>query len=408
MIGVLLIVLLIIFGIDYYAFTGLKSLLSGSELRWRRIATIAYGITSLCTLAGFALLVIASQTTSHSLYLWATGLLSWAMALMLGKLIWIGFLLGSDLWTLAERGIAMSQGKSAPVSDSRRKFIAQVGLTVASLPFASMAYGILKGKYDYQLRKLNFTHPDLPEAFDGFTIVQLSDIHSGSFDNQRAVARGVELAMQQQADLIVFTGDLINREAAEFTPWRETFAALNAPYGMYSTMGNHDYPDHKPESEWQAHLDEMAAHHEAVGFQLLNNAHVNLEKEGQHISLIGVENWGEPPFPQLGDLDKALKGTEASPFRILLSHDPTHFDHKVVPHPTHIHLTLAGHTHGMQFGVETEGFRWSPVKYRYPKWAGRYDAEGRTLYVNRGFGFIGFSGRVGIWPEVTLITLRKA
>ena len=408
--GIFLILILLIFGVDYYAFTGIRSIITEGTPLWRRIVWGLYASTSLVSLAAIVLLMVfVMASPSLRLYQIGSTLLSWTMAFFLAKLIMVLFLFGHDflmgglrLWEMVSGGDA-----EAEPSPSRRKFIATVGLTVATLPLASMAYGILKGKYDYRLHRLDFSHPDLPEAFDGFKVVQLSDIHSGSFDDLNAVQRGIALAMDQQPDLILFTGDLINREPEEFDPCREAFAQLDAPFGMFATLGNHDYPDHKPEDQRAGHMQQVQDHHAAVGFRLLNNENVRLEKDGQYISLIGVENWGEPPFPQRGDLDRAALGTEQAPFRLLMSHDPTHWDHKVLPHQLPIHLTLSGHTHGMQFGVETKGFKWSPVKYRYPRWAGRYDQDGQTLYVNRGFGFIGFSGRVGIWPEVTLITLRK-
>ena len=403
---ILLFILILIFGIDYYAFTGIKSITAGSPPRWRKIAYAIYGITTFVSATGFILLFLAFGTSAKWLYLLGSNLLSWTIAFFIGKLIMVLFLFGHDLFTGIGQLISSSDSP-APSSASRRKFISQLGLTIATLPFASIAYGILKGKYDYRVRKLEFSHADIPEEFDGFKIVQISDIHSGSFDSQPAVAKGIDMIMEQAADIIVFTGDLINRDANEFDLWRDTFAKLSAPHGMFSTLGNHDYPGHLPAAQQSAHLKKVNEHHEYVGFQLLNNEHVRIQKGDASFSLIGVENWGEPPFPQKGDLDRALAGDPDESFRILLSHDPTHWDHKVLPHEKTIHLTLSGHTHGMQFGVETKGFKWSPVKYRYPRWADRYDKQGQTLYVNRGFGFIGFSGRVGIWPEITLITLRK-
>ncbi len=398
-------ILTLFLGVDYYAFTGLRSILSPAEPRWRKVAYGIYALTTLVTLSGIGLLLAFFLTRNPKLYLPGSYLLSWAMAFFLGKAIWGLFLVLGDSFNGINQLLATQE---AATSLSRRRFVSQVGLSIASMPFLSLVYGIIKGKYDYRVHRLTFAHPDLPAAFDGFTLVQLSDIHSGSFDDERAVQRGVEMAMQQQPDLIVFTGDLINREVGEFDRWRKVFGQLDAPYGLFSTLGNHDYPEHLSDrGAYQAHMQALRDHHEAIGFRLLNNENVRLERNGEFLSLIGVENWGEPPFPQKGDLDQALRGTEDAPFRLLLSHDPTHWDRRVRPHRLPVHLTLSGHTHGMQFGVETKGFKWSPVKYRYPRWAGRYDQDGQTLYVNRGFGFIGFSGRVGIWPEVTHITLKK-
>ena len=406
---VVLAVIALLLGIDYYAFTGIRNLMSSATPLWRRVAYIAYGLTSLVALSGFVGLLLFFSTRNWDWYHTATGLFGWTLTFFVTKLVLVALLLGYDLlnggWSLVQQ----VQGEAVPASLSRRKFVAQVGLSVASLPFAGMVYGMIKGKYAYRIHRLTLRSKDLPAAFHGFTLAQISDIHSGSFDDHAAVERGVQMLVREQPDLIVFTGDLVNELAEEIKPWLDTFGKMDAPFGKFSTLGNHDYATHVSldEAAYQRNMQQLFRYHEQMGFRLLNNENVRLEKDGQHLSLIGVENWGEPPFPQKGDLDLALRGTEEAPFRILLSHDPTHFDHKVLPHPLPVHLTLSGHTHGMQFGVETAGIKWSPVKYRYPRWAGLYEEAGQWLYVNRGFGFIGFPGRVGIWPEITLITLER-
>jgi predicted MPP superfamily phosphohydrolase len=268
---------------------------------------------------------------------------------------------------------------------------------------------MFKGKYDYKVHRTTLYFNDLPEAFDGFTITQLSDIHSGSFDNTEAMQRGIDLANAQKSDLFVFTGDLVNNAAWEIEPYIKNFGQLKAPYGQFSILGNHDYGDYiewASEAEKAANLDKLKQHHKELGYRLLLDENVEIEKNGQKISLIGVQNWGKG-FIQIGDLDKALRGVDKEAFKILLSHDPTHWEEKVRYNPTTIHLTLAGHTHGAQFGVEVAGFRWSPVQYRYLDWAGLVNEKNRYLYVNRGFGFLAFSGRLGIWPEITVITLKR-
>ncbi|MES1159809.1 MAG: metallophosphoesterase, partial [Bacteroidota bacterium] len=265
------------------------------------------------------------------------------------------------------------------------------------------------GKYDYKVHRQTLYFDDLPAAFDGFTITQLSDIHSGSFDNTAAVRRGIELARAQKSDLFVFTGDLVNNAAWEIEPYIPDFSQLRAPFGQFSILGNHDYGDYiewSSETEKAANLDKLKQHHAALGYRLLLDENVVLEKGEQKISLIGVQNWGKG-FIQTGDLDKALQGVDNNAFKILLSHDPTHWEEKVRHHETTIHLTLAGHTHGAQFGVESDKLRWSPVQYRYVDWAGLANEKNRYLYVNRGFGFLAFSGRLGIWPEITVLTLKK-
>ena len=284
-----------------------------------------------------------------------------------------------------------------------------MAVLVAAVPFTGFLYAMLKGKYDFRVHRETLYFDDLPEAFDGFTITQLSDIHSGSFDDTAAVQRGIDLAKEQNSDLFVFTGDLVNNAAWEIEPYISRFAALKAPYGQFSILGNHDYGDYiewKSRQEKADNLERLKAHHGTMGYRLLLDEHVTIEKDGRKIALIGVQNWGKG-FIQIGDLDKALQGVDKETFKICLSHDPTHWEEKIRWHPANVHLTLSGHTHGAQFGVETDKFRWSPVEYRYLDWAGLANEKDRFLYVNRGFGFLAFSGRLGIWPEITVITLKK-
>lgn len=292
----------------------------------------------------------------------------------------------------------------------RRKFIGQVGLGLASIPFFSMLYGITKGKYNYKVKEIALTFKNLPKSFEGLKIVHISDIHSGSFDDIEEVKRGVDLIKQQKADLILFTGDLVNNDAVEIVPYKNIFGSMTAPLGVFSSLGNHDYGTHKrwkTKEEKQQNLETLFQHQKDMGFELLNNTSKTIQKNKDTIAVVGVENWGKPPFPQKGDLSQALENTESDQFKILLSHDPTHWDEKVIPHKEHIDLTLSGHTHGMQFGIEIPGIKWSPSKYIYKRWAGLYKNANQYLYVNRGFGFLGFPGRVGIWPEITVLTLSR-
>lgn len=296
-----------------------------------------------------------------------------------------------------------------PYFPERRKFISELAILVAAIPFTSFFYAMIRGKYDYKVHRHTVYFDELPEAFDGFTITQLSDIHSGSFDNVDAMQRGIDLAKAQKSDLFVFTGDLVNNAAWEIEPYIDRFGQIKAPYGQFSILGNHDYGDYV---EWDslqakaANLQKLKEHHADLGYRLLLDENVVLEKGGQKISLIGIQNWGRG-FVQIGDLKKAMQGVDKDAFKILLSHDPTHWEEQVRFNPTDIHLTLSGHTHGAQFGIEAAGIRWSPVKYRYLDWAGLINEKNRYLYVNRGFGFLAFSGRLGIWPEITVITLKK-
>ncbi len=271
-------------------------------------------------------------------------------------------------------------------------------------------YGIIKGKYAYRVIKHTLFFDDLPESFDGFTLTQISDVHAGSFQNPKAVQRGIDLIKAQKSDLFVFTGDLVNNTAEEIKPWLSYFSQIKAPYGQFSVLGNHDYGDYvkwKNESAKNANLQQLKLYHAELGFRLLLDEHVELYKHGEKIILAGVENWGIG-FGERGDLKKALTGVNPNDFKILLSHDPTHWDAEVKRFPTKINLTLSGHTHGMQFGIEAFGMKWSPVKYRYAHWAGIASEHGRFLNINRGFGFLGFSGRIGIWPEITVIELKRS
>ena len=279
------------------------------------------------------------------------------------------------------------------------------------LPFSSFLYGITKGKYNFKVYNQKLFFQDLPSAFDGFRIVQFSDLHSGGFDSYEDVKHGFDLIQAQGADLILFTGDLVNDLADEILPYKALLKGLSAPFGKYSVLGNHDYPEDEElfpdETSKSKNFAAVQQHQADAGFHLLNNANVKLEKKQAAIRLIGVENWGNS-FIKEGDLDKAIEGCASDEFSILMSHDPTHWEEVVLKHPKHIHLTLSGHTHGMQMGIEAMGIKWSPIQYFYNRWAGLYQELNQYLYVNRGFGFMAFAGRVGIPPEITVFTLKKS
>lgn len=300
-----------------------------------------------------------------------------------------------------------SEGDFLP---DRRKFISQTALVLSAIPFLGILHGVLIGKYRYRVVNHTLEFDDLPEAFDGFTITQISDIHSGSFDDKKKLEYGVDLINKQESDIILFTGDLVNNHSKEMEPWIETFKKLKAPMGKYSILGNHDYGDYMSwpsKKAKDANMQRLYEIQEELGFRLLRNENVKLEKAGARIDLIGVENWGKG-FGQYGDLNKAAANLSDQSFKILMSHDPSHFDEEVKKFSQFIHLTLSGHTHGMQFGIEIPGFiKWSPASFRYPKWAGLYEELGRYLHVNRGFGFLAFPGRVGIWPEITVLKLKR-
>ncbi|HMR15545.1 MAG TPA: metallophosphoesterase, partial [Mariniflexile sp.] len=284
-------------------------------------------------------------------------------------------------------------------------------LGIAAIPLASVIYGIYKGRYNFKVLNYTLHFEDLPAAFDGYRITQISDIHSGSFDDVEKVSYAINLINEQQSDVILFTGDMVNNKAEELLPYMHIFDKLKAKDGKFSILGNHDYGDYVTwESEEAKHqnLESLKALEKKLGFDLLLNESRFIEKNGERIALIGVENWGIGGFKQAGDLKLAASKIEKNDFKILMSHDPTHWEKQVLKDDYHYHLTLSGHTHGMQFGIEIPGWiKWSPIKWRYRYWAGIYNVMGEYINVNRGFGYLAFPGRVGIWPEITVIELKK-
>ena len=293
----------------------------------------------------------------------------------------------------------------------RRRFVSQIALGVAAIPFASFLYGITIGKYNFKVIKQTLFFPDLPEAFDGTTITHISDVHSGSFDDADKIQYAIDLINEQNSDLVLFTGDIVNTHATEMDPWIETFKGIHNPkFGKFSILGNHDYGEYvdwNSKAEKQANFEAIKDLHRKIDFKLLLNEHVKIENSNQELVIVGVENWGRK-FGERGDLNLASQGLTKDDFKIVMSHDPSHWDEKIQHDEKHYHLTLSGHTHGFQFGIEIPGwFKWSPVQYVYKQWAGLYENVGRYVYVNRGFGFHAYPGRVGIMPEITVIQLKK-
>jgi predicted MPP superfamily phosphohydrolase len=322
------------------------------------------------------------------------------------------FLFSEDIFRIVRAIISFFNPDMGPVWASRRKFVSQLALGVAAVPTLGLLYGIFKGKYNYKVLRYTLTFDDLPDAFDGFQIAQVSDFHCGSFDNRARVQYGIDLVNKQEADVIVFTGDIVNNRAVELEPWKKILGTLSAKNGVYSVLGNHDYGDYYPwdsEAAKADNLSDLVRLQKEMGYQLLRNEHAILEKEGSQIAILGVENWGTGGFKKAGDLNAALSGLDQKTFKILLSHDPSHWQVEVKEGNVRIPLTLSGHTHGMQFGIEIPGLiKWSPVQWRYPYWAGVYKENNRFLNVNRGFGFLAYPGRFGIWPEISVITLKKS
>ena len=389
--------------IDIYAFQAIKTISKNHFIHG------VYVLSSLAILVFFIYAITSPDARTNPKMMYIYGLF---LALFVPKIIAVIAMFGEDVIRVFV-GVfyKIGGGSEASFMPSRRKFVSTVALGVAAIPFAALLYGMIKGKYNYKVLKYTLEFEDLPSSFDGYTLTQISDIHSGSFDNPEKVKYAVDLVNKQQSDLILFTGDLVNNVAQEMDAWKDTFATLKATDGVYSVLGNHDYGDYvswESAEKKQENLKALIALQKDMGWDVLLNESRTIQKNQQAIKLVGVENWGEGGFKKAGDLEKACADVSAQDFTILMSHDPSHWQSRVKEHPKNIQLTLSGHTHGMQFGIEIPGwFKWSPVKYRYQNWAGIYKEFGRYINVNRGFGYLGYPGRVGIWPEVTVITLKK-
>lgn len=293
----------------------------------------------------------------------------------------------------------------------RSEFILKAGLLAGSLPMAGLAYGMINGVYDYRVKRRTLWLPNLPKKFDGIKLGQVSDIHSGSFYNKKAVIGGVELLLGEKPDFIFFTGDLVNKQSNEMRDYQDVFAKIKAPLGVYSSLGNHDYGDYKDwpsQAAKQKNFDDLLTTHKNLGWDLLRNTNRRLKVDGEEIGILGVENWGSlSRFPKYGKLDQAVENTDDLPVKLLLSHDPSHWRAQVLPNYPQIDVMFSGHTHGMQFGLQTERFQWSPIQFVYKEWAGLYHQGSQQLYVNVGYGFLGYPGRVGILPEITIFELRS-
>ena len=328
------------------------------------------------------------------------------------KLILISFLFFEDILRLIVSTYKFFFSSTESFLIDRRGFLSKIALLIASIPIPFVLHGIFKGRYNYKVYNYDLNFEDLPKEFDGYQITHISDIHSGSLNNIKSVEYAVELINEQNSDLILFTGDIVNNRADELDVWKNTLSKIEANDGKYSVLGNHDYGDYvnwKFEHEKKDNFDKLLKIQNEMGFNLLMNENINIKRNQQSISLIGVENWGKGRFKKKGDIDTACNGLNENDFKIVMSHDPSHWDEILKNHKTHFHLTLSGHTHGMQFGIEIPGWiKWSPAKWAYKHWAGLYNENKQFLNVNRGFGVLGFPGRVGIPPEISVITLKKS
>ena len=398
--------------LDFYVFQAVKTVTQSSSERVKTIVNIVYWVVSgltLLALISFPYIYFLQTSKVYRNYVFAI-----LVGLFFAKLVASVFFLSDDL----RRGSVFVLSKVLPSAGARflgegntiprSAFLSWLGLGLGGGLFGTLLYGF-SNKYNYQVKKIKLAFTNLPKSFEGFTIVQISDIHSGSFQNKAAVNHGIDLILQQKPDLILFTGDLVNDRAEEMADYMDVFSRLSAPMGVFSSLGNHDYGDYVSWPSAQAkteNLEQLKKVHANLGWRLLMNEHVLLEKDTEQIAVLGIENWGaKGRFPKYGKMKEAYPGTEKVPFKILLSHDPSHWDAEVRTQYKDVDLMLAGHTHGMQFGLENPYFKFSPVQWMYKQWAGLYEEGNQKLYVNRGFGFIGYPGRVGILPEITVIEL---
>ena len=398
--------------LDLYVFQAVK--LVSHDLP-QKIKLIVYALYWTVSIVAMLLLALMPYINYDS---WPRAVRTYLFATIVGlffaKIIAVVFFMLDDVrrgiqWASSKLFFQNTEGETIGSERiSRSVFLSWMGLASGGGLFTTLVYGF-SNKYNYDLKKIKLSFNNLPSAFKGLRIIHISDIHSGSFTNKQGVERGVQLIMKQRPDLVLFTGDLVNDRASEMQDYMDVFRRIDAPLGVYSTLGNHDYGDYIAWESREAkkqNLEHLKGVHKQLGWRLLMNEHVALERDGQEISLVGLENWSaKGSFPKYGKMAEAYAGTEKYPFKILMSHDPSHWEAEVIPRYPGIDLMLAGHTHGMQFGVEVPGFRWSPVQYVYKQWAGLYEEGNQKLYVNRGFGFIGYPGRVGILPEITLIEL---
>jgi predicted MPP superfamily phosphohydrolase len=398
--------------LDFYVFQAIKVVAAPASSKVRIFIFYSYWIISVVALV--TLIILPVLHFEHQSKLLRTTIFAIIAGLFFGKLIAAVFFLVDDI----RRGIQWIASRfffsntEAEVLQGQRiarsAFLSWVGMLAGGGLFGSLLYGF-GNKYRYQLKKIPLAFSNLPASFRGLKIVQISDVHAGSFTDKQAVLKGVQKILDQKPDLIFFTGDLVNNSSDEMDNYMDVFSKLKAPMGVYSVLGNHDYGDYvhwDSDERKTANLDRLKKIHAELGWRLLVNEHVVMEKNGDKIALIGIENWSaKARFPKYGDMKKAHAGSEEYPFKILLSHDPSHWDGEVLKKYPDVDLMLSGHTHGMQFGVEMPGFKWSPVQYMYSQWAGLYEKGPQKLYVNRGYGFIGYPGRVGILPEITVLEL---
>ncbi|CAN5339547.1 metallophosphoesterase [soil metagenome] len=398
--------------IDYYFFQGVLVASKNWSPLWQKILRYGFWVPTVLCIISLIWWAVGNPyyftATTRSFII--TGIVATYFSKILGLLVLFADDIGRGIrWII--KLFAKGTADNLPGNAIHRsEFLSKVALATTVVPFTAFAYGIISGAHDYRVRRVTVKLKNLPKQFDGIRIGQLSDIHSGSFWNKTAVKGGVEMMMNEKPDVIFFTGDLVNNESSEVKEYVPIFEKLRAPMGVFSITGNHDYGDYKTwnsTGEKVANFKDLVAAHKIMGYDILMNEHRFLELGGEKIAIIGIENWGAGRFSKYGKLDLAYQGTDDAAVKLLLSHDPTHWDAQVRPNHPDIDVTFAGHTHGFQFGVEIGNFKWSPVQYVYKQWAGLYKEGEQYIYVNRGFGFLGYPGRVGMPPELTIVELKR-
>jgi len=410
----------LLYAIDYYSLEGLRTISNRFRVRNKKTLAFFYWLTSVLTYIVIATYYFATQYYYGSFF--AAFFPPFLVLLYFTKLIVLPFLFKEDFleitqWSYNKLHIHLPYDKrnstQAPANHTLKfKKYRHVGYLSAVIPFVTMVYGVMKSAYNYKVKRVKLTFPELPNELEGFKVVQISDLHTGSFTSTKPIKEVVKLINEQNADLVCFTGDLVNFKSQEAKPFIKILKQIKAKHGVYSILGNHDYGDYL---SWDTHAKkaynmlQMEQNHQQMGWQLFRNNHQTIQKGNAKLNVIGMENWSAiKKFPNYGDMQKAFPRANNAHFNLLLSHDPTHWNKEITKYYKQIDLTLSGHTHGMQFGIDTRNFRWSPAKLLYKHWAGLYQKGRQKLYVNRGLGFIGFPGRVGVYPEITVLELSNS
>lgn len=399
---------------DWYVFQAFRTVIDDLSGSWRKYFYILYWLITALSIASFLYYNLGEkETLSRGM---RTLLFSLIFVNYFSKIFGVLILMIDDVgravrWVYLQFAGQQTSQNSTGSGISRSEFLVKSSMVATAVPALTMSFGIISGAHDYRIRKRTVFLKNLPSSFDGIRLAQISDIHSGSFFNKTAVKGGVDMLLAEKPDLVFFTGDLVNDRAAEVKDYQDIFSKVSAPLGVFSTLGNHDYGDYtrwKSVEEKRTNLQNLIRIHKQMGWDILLNENRFIEQGQEKLAILGIENWGTGRFAKYGKLDQAYQGTEEAAVKLLLSHDPSHWDAQVRPQYQDIDIMFAGHTHGMQFGIEIGDFRWSPVQYRYKQWADLYQENDQYLYVNRGYGYLAFPGRIGILPEITIMELKKA